>query len=67
MTPMLHFTRSLSAEEVDKYYQVGKMVPRVVHPFLPAHQLLSFGSRLYMLHHAEDRENLEVGSDIERL
>ena len=40
--------------ESDKYYHVGKKIPRLVHPFLPVHQLLYSGSLLYMLQNAGD-------------
>ena len=42
--------------ESDKYYLVGKKIPRLVHPFLPVHQLLYSGSLLYMLQNAGDDE-----------
>jgi hypothetical protein len=54
-------------EEDKKYYQLGKMVPRLVHPFLPVQQLIHTGSLLYMLQHMEDDEDLELGSEIEML
>lgn len=47
------------------------MVPHLVHPFLPAHQLLSYGSLLYMLQNAEDDEvehlQTKYGSELELL
>lgn len=55
--------------EDEQYYQLGKMVPRLVHPFLPVQQLLHFGSRLYTQLHAEDddSEALELGNEVETL
>jgi len=40
-------------DEYVKYYKLGKLIPRMVHPFLPIHQLLYYGSRLYMLENSE--------------
>ena len=54
LTQMLLFT--LREEDSDAYYLIGKKIPRLVHPFLPVHQLLSYGSLLYMLQNAEDDE-----------
>jgi len=46
------------------------MIPRLVHPFLPVHQLLYYGTILYTvtLQNAEDDnddEGLELGSETE--
>jgi hypothetical protein len=52
------------------YYQLRKIVPRLVYPFLPIHQLLYYGSILYAaLQSAEndDEEGPELGSEIELL
>ena len=57
--------------ESKKYYNIGKLIPRLVHPFLPVHQLLYYGSLLYMLQNAEDDEfeylQAEYGSEIESM
>jgi hypothetical protein len=55
------------AEESNKYFQLGKLVPHLVHPFLPVYQLLHFGPLLYMLQHVEDNKVFELGSKIETL
>lgn len=41
--------------EYMKYYKLRKLIPPMIHPFLPIYQLLYHGSCLYML------ENLEGG------
>lgn len=69
LTQILLFT--LREEDSDEYYLIGKMIPRLVHPFLPVHQLLSYGSLLYMLQNAEDDEverlQTKHGSELELL
>lgn len=51
----------------ERYYQLGKMIPHLVHPFLPIHQLLYYGSLLYMVQNAEDDEHLKYGGELELL
>jgi hypothetical protein len=43
------------------------MIPRLVHPFLPTHQLIYFGSLLYMQQNAEEDEDFELGSKLQSL
>lgn len=69
LTQILLFT--LREEDSNEYYLIGKKIPRLVHPFLPVHQLLSYGSLLYMLQNAEDDEverlQTKHGSELELL
>ena len=53
-------------DEYTKYYKLGKLIPRMVHPFLSVHQLLYYGSRLYMLENSED-DDYDPGNELDSL